>query len=59
MDKDHKHHEEKMVTVAIHTYDKAHFLKTILESEGIPAVIHGVRMIEPVISIFPIWILNA
>ncbi len=49
MDKDHKHHEEKMVTVAIHTYDKAHFLKTILESEGIPAVIHGVRMIEPVI----------
>jgi len=49
MDKDHKHHEEKMVTVAIHTYEKAHILKTILESEGIPAVIHGVRMIEPVI----------
>lgn len=38
-----------MVTVAIHTYEKAHILKTILESEGIPAVIHGVRMIEPVI----------
>ncbi len=38
-----------MVTVAIHTYDKAHILKTILESEGIPAVIHGVRMIEPVV----------
>ncbi len=49
MDKDHKHHEEKMVTVAIHTYEKAHILKTILESEGIPAVIHGVRMIEPVV----------
>lgn len=38
-----------MVTVAIHSYDKAHILKTILESEGIPAVIHGVRMIEPVV----------
>ncbi|KUK76234.1 MAG: Universal stress protein [Proteiniphilum acetatigenes] len=49
MEKDNKHHEEKMVTVAIHTYEKAHILKTILESEGIPAVIHGIRMIEPVI----------
>ncbi|MDD2513879.1 MAG: universal stress protein [Proteiniphilum sp.] len=49
MEKDHKNHDEKMVTVAIHTYDKAHILKTILESEGIPAVIHGVRMIEPVV----------
>lgn len=49
MEKDHKNHDEKMVTVAIHSYDKAHILKTILESEGIPAVIHGVRMIEPVV----------
>lgn len=49
MKKDHKHHEEKMVTVAIHTYERAHILKSFLESEGIPAVIHGIRMIEPVI----------
>ncbi len=52
MEKDHRKrdaHDEKMVTVAIHTYEKAHILKTILESEGIPAVIHGIKMIEPVI----------
>lgn len=42
-------HEDKLVTVAIHTYEKAHILKSILESEGIPAVIHGIKMIEPVI----------
>ena len=52
MTKDHKQqdpHDEKMVTVAIHTYEKAHILKSILESEGIPAVIHGIKMIQPVI----------
>ncbi|MDD2511658.1 MAG: universal stress protein [Proteiniphilum sp.] len=49
MEKDHKQHDEKMVTVAIHTYEKAHILKSILEEEGIPAVIHGIKMIEPVI----------
>lgn len=52
MEKDnrkHDAHDEKMVTVAIHTYEKAQILKTILESEGIPAVIHGIKMIEPVI----------
>ncbi len=42
-------HDEKLVTVAIHTYEKACILKSILESEGIPAVIHGIKMIEPVI----------
>lgn len=42
-------HDEKLVTVAIHTYEKAYILKSILESEGIPAVIHGIKMIEPVI----------
>jgi nucleotide-binding universal stress UspA family protein len=52
MSKDHKQqdaHDEKMVTVAIHTYEKAHILKSILESEGIPAVIHGIKMIQPVV----------
>lgn len=42
-------HDDKLVTVAIHTYEKAQILKSILESEGIPAVIHGIKMIEPVI----------
>ncbi len=41
--------KDDLVTVAIHTYEKAHILKSILESEGIPAVIHGIKMIEPVI----------
>lgn len=41
--------DEKLVTVAIHTYDKAHILKSILESEGIPAVIHGINLIDPTI----------
>lgn len=47
--KDRSSHEEKLVTVAIHTYDKAHILKSILESEGIPAVIHGINLIDPVV----------
>jgi len=41
--------EGKLVTVAIHTLEKAHILKSILESEGIPAVIHGIKMIDPVV----------
>lgn len=41
--------KDKLVTVAIHSYEKAHILKSILESEGIPAVIHGIKMIDPVI----------
>lgn len=41
--------KDDLVTVAIHTYDRAHILKSILESEGIPVVIHGVRMIDPVV----------
>jgi nucleotide-binding universal stress UspA family protein len=39
----------KLVTVAIHTYDKALIVKSILESEGIPAVIHGIQIINPVV----------
>ncbi|HBG56784.1 MAG TPA: universal stress protein [Porphyromonadaceae bacterium] len=52
MEKDGKKrdsHDEKLVTVAIHSYEKAHILKSILESEGIPAVIHGIKMIDPVV----------
>lgn len=41
---------EKLVTVAIHTYEKAEILKSILEAEGIPAMIHNVSMVQPVVS---------
>lgn len=47
--KDDQLNNDKLVTVAIHTYDKAQILKSILESEGIPSVIHGVNLIEPTI----------
>ena len=45
--KESKDKGEKLVTVAIHTYEKALILKSILESEGIPAVIHGINLIQP------------
>ena len=45
--KESKSNDDKLLTVAIHTYDKAHILKTILESEGIESVIHGINLIEP------------
>lgn len=41
--------EDKLVTVAIHSHDKAAILKSILESEGIPAIIQGINIIQPVI----------
>ena len=42
-------HEQSLVTVAIHSYEKAVILKSILESEGIEAVIHGVSIIQPTV----------
>lgn len=42
--------EDKLVTVAIQTFEKAQILKTILESEGIETYIHNVNLIQPVIS---------
>jgi nucleotide-binding universal stress UspA family protein len=42
--------EEKLVTLAIHTYEKAQILKTILETEGIEVYIHNVNQIQPIIS---------
>ena len=36
-----------VVTVAIHTYEKAQILKSILEANGIPAVITSVNIIQP------------
>lgn len=44
-----KEKEDNLVTVAIHTYEKAQILKSILESEGVPAVINGINMIQPIL----------
>lgn len=42
--------ENKLVTVAIRTFEKAQILKTLLESEGIEVYIHNVNMIQPMVS---------
>lgn len=42
--------ETKLITLAIHTYDKAVILKSLLESEGIEVFLHNVNQIQPVIS---------
>lgn len=42
--------EDKLVTLAIYTFEKAQILKTILEAEGIEVYIHNVNLIQPVIS---------
>ena len=47
--KESKPNENRLVTVAIHSNEKAQILKTILESEGIESVIHGINLIEPTI----------
>lgn len=42
--------ENNLITLAIHTFEKAQILKTILESEGIDVSIHNVNQIQPVVS---------
>jgi len=42
--------EDKLVTLAILTFEKAQILRTILETEGIDVYIHNVNLIQPVIS---------
>lgn len=42
--------EDKLVTVAIHTYERALILKGLLESEGIETYLHNVNLIQPVFS---------
>lgn len=42
--------EEKLITLSIHTYQKAQILKTILESEDIDVYLHNVNLIQPVVS---------
>jgi len=42
--------EDRLITLAIHTFEKAQILKTLLESEGIEVYIHNVNQIQPVVS---------
>jgi len=42
--------DDKLVTVAIHTYERAVIIKGILETEGIEVCLHNVNLIQPVIS---------
>ncbi|WP_329904761.1 universal stress protein [Porphyromonas pogonae] len=42
--------ENKLVTVAIHTYEKAEILKTILESEGIEVFLTNINQLQPMVS---------
>jgi Universal stress protein UspA and related nucleotide-binding proteins len=42
--------EEKLITLAIHTFQKAQILKLLLESEGIEVYLHNVNLIQPVVS---------
>ena len=41
---------KKLVTLAIHTFQKAQIIKTILEHEGIDVYLHNVNLIQPVVS---------
>lgn len=41
---------DRLITLAIHTYDKAHQLKNILECEGIKVTLQNVNLTNPVIS---------
>ena len=40
----------RLITLAIHTYEKALALKTILEREGVVAVLNNVNLANPSIS---------
>ena len=42
--------EDKLVTLAIHTFQKAQIIKMLLENEGIEVFLHNVNLIQPVVS---------
>lgn len=42
--------EDRLITVAIHTYEKALLLKALLESEGVRATLQNVNLTSPVVS---------
>lgn len=50
MSKNNPEQQEKLVTVAIHTFEKAQILQTLLQSEGIEATLQNVNQILPVVS---------
>ncbi len=41
---------DRLITIAIHTYDRAVQLKNLLESEGVHAVLHNVNLSVPIVS---------
>ena len=43
MSKNNPEQQEKLVTVAIHTFEKAQILQTLLQSEGIEATLQNVN----------------
>lgn len=42
--------EDNLITLAIHTYEKALILKSLLENEGIESYIQNVNLIQPMVS---------
>lgn len=42
--------QDRLITVAIHTYEKAIVLKSLLESEGVTVVLQNVNLVQPVVS---------
>ncbi len=42
--------EDRLITVAIFTYEKAQIVKGVLENAGIPVAIQNVNLIQPVVS---------
>ena len=42
--------EDRLITIAIHTYEKALILKSLLESEGINVTLQNVNLLQPVVS---------
>ncbi len=42
--------KDRLITLAIRTYEQAQIMKGVLENEGIPAVIQNVNLVQPVIS---------
>lgn len=42
--------DDRLITIAIYTYQKAQIIKGILESEGIDVFIQNVNLIQPVVS---------
>jgi nucleotide-binding universal stress UspA family protein len=50
MSTDKKTDNSTLITIAIHTYEKAQVLQTILQTHGVDAVLQNVNQIQPVVS---------